>query len=226
MGEYTTERLLQNLSQGLVPVRRIPRIRVALVGVAIAFAAAVALDARLAHPMPDFGRAVWGGFASVSVLFGLAAAAAGGIVAALSRALPGREPDGQVALGVALVGLLLAVAGGTGASLLAGRSDLHLAVQPSAMCIVRSTALGLLPALVMCLFLGWAGGRRPLVGAALALLGALGLGAGFVHASCGLGDALHMLVGHAAAPLIATSLLVAPLVLLVRWSATRLAPPR
>ena len=85
--------------------------------------------------------------------------------------------------------------------------------------IERAIALGLLPALAVCVYLGRALERRPMSSSALAILGTAGLGAGFVHASCDAGNAVHMLFGHGAAPLVAILVLLVPCGLLVKlWT--------
>jgi hypothetical protein len=185
---------------------------------------AIALNAWLGFPMPSFGRAVWSNFLFLGLLSCLAAVALGGTLAALTGAVPGREPEGHVAAGVAIAGLLGAIAAGIAASVASGEFGESLPIQSSLMCALRGAGLGLLPVLAVCLFLGRSLVRRPTFAAALALFGATGLGACFVHASCTAGNAVHMLLGHAAAPLSVTLVLLVPCVLLVMLVSKLCAP--
>ena len=216
MNKRSTESLLGELARALPAVRPLPSIRKVAAGVLLVFGVAIVLNGWLGFPVPDFGRAVWTDFHFLALLCSLLAVAAGGTLAALTGAVPGREPEAQVATGVVIVGLLSAVAVGVAASLAPGELADSLPIQSSIMCIERGAALGLLPALAACFFLGRALPRRPLFACGLAILGAVGLGACFVHASCSAGNALHALMGHASAPLVATLVLLLPCALLVK----------
>ena len=153
------------------------------------------------------------------VLAGLATTAAGGILAALAGAVPGREGEARLGRRILGVGLLLAAGGVLWG---VGRADAlepALPIASSLRCGGRAAALGLVPALVVCVFLARAFERRPLLGAACAALGALGLGAVAAHASCSGGGPLHLMIGHWLTPFGAALVLALPLSLLVRGRA-------
>ena len=215
MSERSTESLLRELARDLPVVRPLPSDRTVAAVVLAVFGVAIAANGMLGFPMPDFGRAVWTDFLFLALLSCLFAVAVGGTIAALAGAVPGREPEGHVARGFAVAGQLGALAAGFAASSASGEFAESLPIESSIQCIERSIALGLLPTLAMCFYLGRALERRPMSASVLAILGTAGLGAGFVHASCTSGNAVHMLFGHGAAPLVATLVLLVPCGLLV-----------
>ncbi len=224
MRSRSTESLLRELAEGLPAVRPLSGIPSVAAGIFAVSGVAIALNGLLGFPVPDFSRAVWSDFLFLALLFCLFALAVAGTFAALVGAVPGREPEGQIATAVAMAGLLGAIGLGIALSVASGDFRGPLPIQSSAMCTVRGAALGLLPALGVLLFLGRALARRPMFASSLALLGAAGLGACFVHASCTSGNAVHMLIGHAAAPVVATLVLVVPSTLLVKLFSKLFAP--
>jgi hypothetical protein len=119
-------------------------------------------------------------------------------------------------LAVALVGACTAAAAGLWALARADAAGASVALSASVQCGGRASVLGVLPALLLCVFLARAFERRPLLGACLGATGALALGAVAVHTSCADGRALHVLLGHWLTPIAAALLLALPLSLLVR----------
>ena len=150
------------------------------------------------------------------VLMGLAVTAGGGIVAALAGAVPDREVEARRGRLALIVGVLLASGGVVGGLVQADAVETALPFASSFRCGGRAAALGVPPAFVVCFFLARAFERRPLLGAALASLGALALGALTVHASCSGGGPLHLLLGHWLTPFAAALVLALPLSLLAR----------
>jgi formyltetrahydrofolate synthetase len=83
--------------------------------------------------------------------------------------------------------------------------------------------LGLASSLLASGFIAYAAMRRPSLGAALALTGGVALGAAAVHTTCPSDSALHQLIAHSLAPLVAAALLTLPLAaLLRRWRGRKL----
>lgn len=217
MSERSTESLLRELPRGLEKVRPIPRLRSMLALTLGAFALALLADVLLGHPVPLLAPGVaWGDPVFVAVLAGLLLTAAGGIPAALAGAVPGREGAARWGLGVALLGALMAAGSGLWALARADAAGASPALSASLQCGGRASALGVVPALLLCLFLARAFERRPLLGAGLGATGALALGAVAVHASCADGRALHVLLGHWVTPTAVALVLALPLSLLVR----------
>ena len=217
MSERSTEQLIHDLAQDVPPVRRIPALRAVMTAVVAGWAIAVAVTWISGMPLIDFVRSIpWGDPEFASVLAGLALIAVGATLAALATAVPGREKVATASGGAALLGAVLALGGGLWAVFSApprGAADLTGCL----MCMSHAAALALLPGLVASLFLVWAYARQPLVGAGFAAAGTVALGGLVVHISCRGGGALHMLLGHALAPVFLGFALAVPIGLLVRY---------
>lgn len=200
-----TRRLIDALAQDLVPVRPIPPLRAgvaAVLGVGLAGALVLVLRTGM---RPELTAAFASApFASVGV--GLLLAALGGVVAALAASVPGREREARAGTAIAALGVLLAAGGA--ALLLALRGALGAGAWPGPVpisghlgCLARALALGLAPLAVASFYVVRA---VPRDARALALTGAAGcaaLGALAVHLTCRVEGALHLLAGHALAPL-------------------------
>jgi hypothetical protein len=186
----------------------------------VAYALSLGLHAALGAPLPLLAPGVpWSEASFLALLAGLALAGAGGLGAALAGAVPGRELEARWARRLALVGTALAA---LGAVAWLARTEPWLPLASSLRCTAHATALGVAPFAVVGFFLVRAWGRRPYRLAAWASLGTLALGAVVVHASCTLGGALHVVLGHMAAPLCTALLLALPLGLLLgrAWRST------
>jgi hypothetical protein len=212
MSERRTESLLRELPRNLEPVRPMPRLRTLVVAAVAAFALTLAIDGLLGHPLPLVaGGVAWADGGFLTLLAGLLLTAAGAILAALAGAVPGRERAAAAGWRVAVAGVAVAASAGCWALLGFAGADSEGALDLGFECAGRASLLGVVPALVLCVFLARAFERRPLLGAGAAAVGALALGAAAVHASCANGGVLHMLLGHWLTPFAAALLLAAPL---------------
>jgi hypothetical protein len=219
MSERSTEQLIHDLARDVPPVQRIPALWTAMLAVVAAWAIAAAGMWILGTPLLDFARSIpWGDPDFSSVLAGLALIALGATSTALATAVPGRERVAGASAGAALLGLVVALSGGLWAVIgSAPRGAVDLA--GCLVCMWHAGALALLPALVTLLFLVWALARRPLLDAGFAVAGTVALGGIVVHISCRGAGAVHVLVGHALAPVFLGLALAVPVGLLVRhWS--------
>ena len=216
MSGRTTEQLLHELSQNLPPVRPIPRIRSVLAVVLAAWLGAIALDWRYGLLREGaFGALAGADARFVATLAKLALVAVGAMLASLTSAVPGRESDTRLCTAAAFTGVGLAAGGGLWAVVAAAGSESDTAAG-AFLCLSHATALGFLPVLMAALFLARGVAHRPRIGAGLAACGAVALGALVIHASCRAGGALHMLLGHALAPLFLGFALAIPLAALIR----------
>ncbi len=217
MTERSSESLIEGLARELEPVRPIPRLRTVALSVLGVFAAVLGVYALLGGVLPLGASGVpWSDPVFLCVLAGLASTAGGGILAALAGAVPDREAEARRGRLVLAVGVLLVAAGALAGLLRADALEPALPIASSLQCGGRATVLGLVPALVVCVFLARAYERRPLLGAGAAALGALALGAVAVHTTCSGGGPLHLLIGHGLTPFAAALVLALPLSLLVR----------
>jgi hypothetical protein len=219
VSKQSTEQLIHDLVEEVPPVRRIPALRSVMMGVVAVWAIAVALMWIFGMPLLDFVRDIpWGDPKFVSVLVGLSLIAVGATLAALATAVPGRENVASAGGGAALLGIAIAAGVGLWTAFGAvpwGAEDLSGCVA----CMNRAGALALLPVFVASLFLARGFARHPILGAGSAVAGAVALGGIVVHISCRAGGALHLLLGHALAPLFLGFALAVPIGLLVRhWS--------
>ena len=222
MSAPSSEDRIRELVRDLRPVRPIPPLRSEAAVVAGTGLAVVCLAWRMGAFLP---RArldpAWLDARFLVILFGLALVAFGAISAALASAVPGRERSVRVGFRIGMLGIFLTLASGLfGVT----RSAVELspaAASAAAACLVTSWVLGFASCAVACVFIARSAMRRPNASAALAIAGSVALGAFVVHAYCPAGDALHQLVAHAAAPLIAVAVLT-PLVSVVLRYGTRL----
>lgn len=194
-----TEELVRELARGLVPVRRVAALPVAVAAVAgiwALFATLLVLSGtplalELAHP-PETG-------VGLLILTGLVAAAAGGLLAALGARVPGGARARTA--GAALAGAGLAAAVVSACLLAPGGPDAPASADLA--CLAKAAALGLFPGavLVLCVVRGASLGSGFALQAAV--IGALAFGAALVHLGCAWPAARHLLLGHALAPLLA-----------------------
>lgn len=206
-----TESLLAELTRDLQPVRRLPPLRVSAIAVVAVWLAGTMLHWFAGFPRPRFGAGSgWEDPVYAAIFVGLVLASAAGVSSALARGIPGREGTAAFgAWGLAL-GLVLAAGAALSDVFVTGRGALVATAIASLPCVARSLLLALAPAAVACVFLARAWLRRPgSVGFVVALT-CVALGAIAVHASCVTGDALHMLLGHAAGTVVVAALLALP----------------
>lgn len=209
------DRLIEQLSRELAPVRRIPRLRsaasVVLLGAALVALALLALQGARPGLIP-FALPL----ESSAILAGLLLVGLGGTAAALGGSVPGRERVARAGSAGLAAGLLLAA--GAGFSLLLhARGLARLGLDWSGLqCLLRAGTLALVPALLLAGFVRWAAPARPLAALAAAAGGALGFGAVAVHLSCPSDEPVHLAAFHALAPVLGGVVLWALLVLLRR----------
>ncbi len=212
MSSRATETLLRELARELEPVQPIPKLRSTLIAVVSLWLIAVLVDAWTGGPPPAIaGR----NLAFVGVLLGLISASAGATLAALAGAVPGRGDEAKWGRALAVAGLVLAAGVSLWAVAQVEAAASGVPWATNLACIRRATVLGILPALLVCAFLARAWARKPLVAAGLAATGCVALGSVAVHLSCPAGAGLHVLLGHAFAPLVTTAILALPLAGLV-----------
>jgi len=214
VSERTTERLLHELTEDLAPVRPIPRLRAGAAAVFGVWAGAVLLAWFLGVVPRDAFEAIRSSSPSYLIVFaGLALMAVGATLAAMAGAVPGREEATRGSGLLACAGVGLAAGGGLWAVVAAGADN---SAAGAIMCLSEAGTLAFLPVLVASLFLARGVAHRPRLGAGLAVCGSVALGALVIHASCRIGGGLHVLLGHALAPLFLGFGLAIPLAALVR----------
>jgi hypothetical protein len=205
------------LARELEPVRPIPRLRAALATALGLWGAGLAGERLLGGPSLRPGSdAAWFEPAFLAQLGGLVLAALGFTLAALASAVPGREGALRRGLGAGAIGMLAALVGGLwglpgSPGVSAGEGFAGLAG-----CGLRALGLGSASTLLGCIFIARAWVRRPAFAAWLALAGGSTLGAVAVHVTCPSNSALHQLLGHALAPLVAAAALALPFSLPLR----------
>ena len=221
MSAPSSEDRIRELVRDLRPVRPIPALRTEVAVVAAGGLAMVLLGWRFGALVPrQCVDSAWSDPRFLAILVGLALGAIGAISAALASAVPDRERVVRIGFRIGMLGILLTLASGFFG---VARSALDLspsAVSAAVTCLVTSWVLGFASCAVACVFIVRSAMRRPDASAALAIAGSGALGAFAVHAHCPAGDALHQLVAHAAAPLIAVAVLT-PLVSVVLRYGTR-----
>lgn len=219
-------RTIDELTSGLRPVRRVPRLRlafgaVALIGVLVgALALVSSLELRT-----DLIRLVGRDPGFTGILTGLALVAAGGLLAGLAASVPGRERVARAGLALGVAGVATSAITGS-ALLLAG--GLPLRAEPplsyDATCLATSCLLALPAGLAAVVLAGRAAPYRPLLSALAAASGAVAIGAFAVHLSCPCDGLRHALLAHALAPVSGGVLLAVPFHAALRRAArTRLS---
>jgi hypothetical protein len=219
MSAPSTEERIRDLVRDLRPVRPIPPLRTAGAAALGIFLLILAADWLLGgfalRPRTD---PAWSDPSYLAALVGLTLLALGATTAALASAVPGREGALRLGVRVAALGMGAAIAGGLWGL---ARSEVRFSTEELAACVScmeRAVQLGIASSLLACGFIVYAAMRRPSAGAALALIGGVALGAAAVHSTCPSNDALHQLVAHTLAPLVAAAILTLPLAaLLRRW---------
>jgi hypothetical protein len=153
------------------------------------------------------GGGAWSSATYLATLIGLAAMGIGAVAAALAAAVPGR--DGALRAGAlgACAGFAAALLGG-----LWGMSSpgTEAGLGPYAYCVLRGLVLSIAPTWLVCAYFLRGVSRRPGRGAALALAGAVALGAAAVHATCPSDSPVHWIAAHTLAPVFALVVLTAP----------------
>ena len=215
MSGEATERLIEELAQDLAQVRRVPPLRWALVGVlaiwsALLAAVLLASGGRVGPLAELVSSPVFGG-----VCAGLLVTAIAATAAAIASGVPGRERVVHTGSGLALAGAIAGVA-----CCLVGIASVGLGfgspVTSDAVCLGYTALFSLVPAFTVGLLVlrGWV--ARPLLAAALALLGTAALGAVTAQLSCPFAGPRHLLLGHVSPPMLIVALGSLPAAVLIR----------
>ncbi|MCG8588600.1 MAG: hypothetical protein MJE66_04850 [Proteobacteria bacterium] len=212
--ERRTERLVDELARDLRPVRRTPRLRVAVGAVVLAW---VVGGLVLGHwgiamfPQPLLER----DWLHLGLAVALVVAGAGGVVGALASGVPGREKLEHVGLGGLALGLAAGLVMAVGGLAWLG-TEPHHSLAMDADCTRKSLALTVVPVFGAgwLLYRSWA--ARPMMSLWWVLLGGVAMGSVWNHFACNLCGPRHLLLGHVLGPLVVVSLLALVLLPLVR----------
>lgn len=222
MTERSSEGLIRELVGQLAPVRPIPRLRRAAIGVAGLWLLMGALILAMRDLRPDLLNVIGTGAAFVSILGGLGLVGLGGIVTALAVSVPGREGAARLGLALGLGGVLLSA--GVGTFLVvreAGPEPLVCPFENDLACFAVSCLLALPPALAVLTFVSRGSPFRPLIAVLCAASGAVALGAMLVHLTCPELSPRHIILSHVLAPVGGALLLTYPFHLALRKVTTR-----
>jgi hypothetical protein len=217
MPQVPNDLLIQQLTQGLTPVRPVPRLRwitLAVVGLWLATSGVAALW--LGFEPGTEGTLGTGLFA---IYAGLGASGVAGVVAALSASIPGREGLSRAALFAATGALALAAGVATG--VLWNSPLLTTAAATALRCLTLACAVAALPALSVIGFGAWTRTFRPLVVVLASAAGTAALGGIAAKTSCPYGDLRHLMLGHLLAPAAGALLLTLPLFFTLQRLLTR-----
>ena len=211
MSSENTTQLIGRLAEDLAPVRRIPRLRQAVLGVIALWLVMGALLLALQGVRPGLLEVLAPDSGFVVILIGLGLIASGGVLAALATSVPGRETAARVSLALGLGGVVLA--GGVGAILVlreAGPVPTPCPFANDVACFAVCCLVSLPPALAVLTFVSRGAPYRPLLAVLAATTGAVALGALLMHVSCPTTSPRHLIVWHALAPLTGALLLTLP----------------
>ncbi len=211
MSSQGTSEVIERLTRDVPPVRRIPRLRQALISVTLAWFLAGALALAIRGVRPDLLQILDPRSAFMVILLGLGLIALGGVVAALASSVPGREDAARVSLALGLGGVLLAsVMGGILVLRQAGPVPVACPFQNDLACFAVACLIALPPALGVLAFVSRGAPYRPLIAVLAGTTGAVALGAMLVHVSCPETSVRHVILSHALAPLGGAMLLTVP----------------
>jgi hypothetical protein len=209
-----SERLIRALGEDCAPVRRVPRLLFLTGGLAVVWLAILVIAVTGLGGREGLWRALSSDLLFGGVCAGLALAALGGALAGLAGSLPDRDGLLRGGAWLAVVGLAwaLGIAGAFAVAPGAAEGE----VWTSGTCIARAALVGALPAVLLSsvALQGWV--ARPLVAAAVVLVGGAALGSLVVTIACPFAGAVHLLVGHALTPALLAGLGLVPLTWLLR----------
>ena len=208
MGERKTEQLVLELARELIPVRRIPRLRVVALVLSVGALCLAALVVAVLGLRPD----VRTGTASASylgIVAGLGLFSLGGLAAALGASVPGREALTRAGLAALVASLAVWMA--AGAAQLGGGARLGPLdgawLGTSARCLLIATGVGLLPVLALLRFVGSAFAVSPRIAVGVGAAGMVAFGSLSVHLTCSADEVLHVASAHLIGPLVVGALL-------------------
>ncbi len=196
----TTEELIRDLAGDLPPVKPLARVRT-VVGFALLLSLPLFAWWFAEHGLRhQFHAGETPGFSYLASGAALLILAGGGLVFALTSVIPGRERDaraGQLLFGggVALALSLFAAQG------LAGNLHLVDGLHSSRSCILGAVGLAIPAGLVVARYVIRGAPRSLSVALAAGFTGGMGMAAILVHLTCAHADPVHMVLGHALAPL-------------------------
>ncbi len=214
--ESETEEFVALLARVLVPVRRIPPLRVvvavlSLLALFLAGIATVLLGPR---------GSVLGSLPLVGGLAGFFMFGVGGLVAALGASVPGREDLSRLGLGG--VALALAIWAASSIAALRGGGMVgpfdSIWVSATFTCLGLATGIGFIPAVALLAFVIGAFPYRPALAGGLGAAAMAAFGAGAVHLTCAHEGVFHVTLGHVVGPLAGGALVGAALVVFRRRS--------
>lgn len=207
----STDALIRELAHDLPAVAPLARLRTTLVKVMLVFMPFAAAWIIMLGLRPDLRTEAVHDPTFLAVTALLILMSAGGLVACLAEAVPGRDAAARGGLAIAGVGasaaliapIVLFVASAEGFDVVAARSGLHCALGACALAI---------PAVVICArYISRGAPSSGWRAFALASLGTVALAAVIVHLTCPHPDPSHLVVGHGLAPLAAGALALAGL---------------
>ena len=220
MKTTSTDELISSLARGIRPVRPVARLGWQVAGVS-AFAAvlSVALVMLLGMRRDELGAGA-GSAPFLWMSLGLALLGLGGVVAALASSRPGRERLERYAVTIGFLALALC-ASAAGLVLVGGtpsRGDPGWGGVRELPCALFALTLAIPPALIVIRLAASAAPLRPRRTALWAGWGATALGSLAAHLTCRTPGAWHVVLTHAAIPVLGGLLLIAALsALLRRW---------
>ena len=221
-----TEDLLQRIVGDGRPRRLVPRARVMLALFAGLSAVVASLYLRFGVGLrPDFALRLSGDIHFAAVWLGLAVLSSGATLWVVAESIPGRVALQRGGRALTFSGALLGFVVAPVAILIqSGGGGLH-ADTHELMCMRGAFRIGALPYAALLGWVFWAAPANPLRTALCGAIGAGGIGALLIHATCPDTDPAHWMVGHAFAPLLAAALAALPLWVLVHWQRVRRRRP-
>jgi hypothetical protein len=208
VGVRESERLVRELARDLVPVRRIPRLRVVALLLAAGALCLSALVVSVLGLRPDV-RAGTASASYLGIVAGLGLFSLGGLVAALGASVPGRAAlvrAGLAALAAAVALWMAALVAQLGGGARLGPLD-SAWLGTSARCLLIATGVGMLPALALLRFVGSAFAVNPRVAVGIGAAGMVAFGSLSVHLTCSADEVLHVATAHLMGPLVVGALL-------------------
>lgn len=195
----STEALIHELAADLPPVKPLGRLRdtiVAALGISLPFYLYwfITSGVRRQFRQGELPDGVYLMVASALLLV-----AAGGLLAGLAAAIPGREDASQLGRNLFLSGLAagLSVLGYHWAL---GSTSVFEVSRSSAQCAMGAAMLAIPSALLVARFTARGAALHFPRALSLACAGGMGVSAGVIHLTCSHADPIHLVLGHALAP--------------------------
>jgi len=223
MRDRSTTALIHELSSDLEAVRPIPRLREVVAGFAGLWLVNAAFAAWLRGPRPDLLTVFLHGPGYAAVMVGLLLVAAGGVVAGLAYAVPGREQVWRSSLIVLALGTALGVVPGALLAIYDPMPGSHPCELGTDMrCLMFTIVRAVFPCVALIAFLRRSNPERPSLGLAAMLIGSLAGAAVLSHLVCPESMPRHVTLTHAVGPVVVGAALAVPLALADRFGSSRL----